>query len=315
MKFYVCSTPYHLLISLYLIASDNEKSYIYLSTPDENVYKLFKLYKENIEKENKLKNIQAIYLRKRSNVKERLLLESIIDIKEYKYIKNILKTADVYIFPWHPYGLFSTAEFIFKKSNKVILVEDGANAYIKPKPNKISQYIKKYIYLRDLDFYKNGKVVDVLVQFPDKYPKFINKKRKLELNNIINELEKDIKVYIANIFILNLDLSKIKSDSILLLTQPFSEDKYIKEDEKIKLYKSIIRDYCDGYNVIIKKHPREKTVYNFNNVIEIEGNFPSEIFYLLDIKFKKAIGVCTSAVKTICADEYFNIDEEFLTKV
>ena len=37
-----------------------------------------------------------------------------------------------------------------------------------------------------------------------------------------------------------------------------------------------------------------------------------EIFKLANIKFKKAIGICTSAVKFINAEEVFNINEDFL---
>ncbi|MCS4477590.1 hypothetical protein JTS98_08400 [Clostridium botulinum] len=35
---------------------------------------------------------------------------------------------------------------------------------------------------------------------------------------------------------------------------------------------------------------------------------------MLDIKFEKAIGVCTGSVKFVDAKETFNIDENFLKK-
>nr|WP_307903346.1 hypothetical protein [Clostridium botulinum] len=35
---------------------------------------------------------------------------------------------------------------------------------------------------------------------------------------------------------------------------------------------------------------------------------------MLDIKFEKAIGICTGAIKFVDAKEAFNIDEDFLKK-
>ena len=312
MNFYLCSTPYHLLISLCMIYNNNQKSFIYLSTPDDNVFRLFRKYESEIKK---IRNIEKVYLRKRDNFKERFLIENLKDKKELKKIQNYLDDSTVYIFPWHSYGLFSPAEYIFKKSKKVILVEDGANAYLKPKPSKLEQLIKKYLYKRDLEFFYKSKVECILVQYPEKYPNFLTKVKKLDLEMYFGNLEEDRKLEIANVFDSNLSTSMFKDNPVIVLTQPLSEDKYIEEQEKVSIYKDIIEKYCKGHEVIIKKHPREKTIYKFKDVKEIEGDFPSEIFCLLNIKFEKAIGICTSAVKFINANEKFNIDEQFLNKL
>ncbi|MDU4862337.1 MAG: polysialyltransferase family glycosyltransferase [Terrisporobacter othiniensis] len=312
MKFYVCATPYHLLVALCDIFNHNEKSYIYLSTHDKNVYNLFDKYSKNL---NSLKCIEKVYLRKRGNIKERLFIENFVDKLEYRRIKDNIAKCHVIIFPWNPYSLFSPSEYIFKYAKSVTLIEEGANLYSMKKPSKKFLMIKKYLYKRNIEFYNDSKISDIMVQFPDLYPKHLSDKlSKLELDKMIDKIDKANKTKIVEIFTEGVDLSRFNEKSIIILTQPLSEDKFVSEYEKKKMYYDIIEEYKLNYRVIIKKHPREKTIYNYDlkNVFELEGSFPSEVFKLADIKFKKAIGICTSAVKFINAEESLNIDEDFL---
>ncbi|NFM45933.1 exopolysaccharide biosynthesis protein [Clostridium botulinum] len=312
MNFYVCATPYHLFITLCDIANSNIKSYIYLSTHDDNIFKSFLKYKKKLIA---LKNIEKVWVRKRSNIHERLFIESIKDKLEYKGLKKEIINSNVIIFPWNPYSLFSPSEYIFKYAKKVKLIEEGANLYIMKKPSKAFMLVKRYIYRRNLNFYKDEKITEVMVQFPEKYPKHLKDKLAyLDLNGMVTKIDAISKNNIVNIFLDKLNRYDFKNKSLLILSQPLSEDGYITEEKKIKLYKDIINEYGQGYNIVFKKHPREKTIYNFPNVLELDGNFPSELFKLLDIKFEKAIGVCTGSVKFVDAKETFNIDENFLKK-
>ncbi|APQ78393.1 exopolysaccharide biosynthesis protein [Clostridium botulinum] len=312
MNFYVCSTPYHLFVTLCDIANKNIKSYIYLSTPDYNVFKMFLKYKEKL---SIFRNIEKVWVRKRNNLYERLFIEEIKDELEYKKLKKIIISSNVIIFPWNPYSLFSPSEYIFKYAKKVKLIEDGANLYVMREPSKLSRLVKKYIYRRDLEFYKDEKITEVMVQFPEKYPKHLSDKLVyLDLNSMVSKIDSGVQKNIANVFVDKLNMYDFKDKSLLILSQPLSEDGHIKEEEKIEFYKDIIDTYGQGYNIILKKHPREKTIYNFPQVLELYGNFPSEVFKLLDIKFEKAIGICTGAIKFVDAKEAFNIDEDFLKK-
>ncbi|MCS4456971.1 alpha-2,8-polysialyltransferase family protein [Clostridium botulinum] len=154
-----------------------------------------------------------------------------------------------------------------------------------------------------------------MVQFPEKYPEHLKDKLVyLDLNSMVNKINSDVQKNIVNIFVDKLNMYDFKNKSLLILSQPLSEDGYIKEEEKIELYKHIIDTHGQDYNIILKKHPREKTIYNFSQSLELDGNFPSEVFKLLDIKFEKAIGICTGAIKFVDAKEAFNIDEDFLKK-
>ncbi|MFV3011490.1 polysialyltransferase family glycosyltransferase [Clostridium botulinum] len=312
MNLYVCSTPYHLFVTLCDIANKDVKSYIYLSTPDYNVFRMFLKYKEKL---SIFKNIEKVWVRKRNNFYERLFIEEIKDELEYKRLKKIIISSNVIIFPWNPYSLFSPSEYIFKYAKKVRLIEDGANLYVMRKPSKLSRLVKKYIYRRDLEFYRDEKITEVMVQFPEKYPEHLKDKLVyLDLNSMVNKINSDVQKNIVNIFVDKLNMYDFKNKSLLILSQPLSEDGYIKEEEKIELYKHIIDTHGQDYNIILKKHPREKTIYNFPQILELGGNFPSEVFKLLDIKFEKAIGICTGAIKFVDAKEAFNIDEDFLKK-
>lgn len=315
MKFYVCATPYHLFITLCRIFAYKEESYIYLSTHDHNVFKIFNAYRENILK---ITYVKDVYLRKRGNIKERLFLEDIVDKIEYRSLKNKINKSHVIIFPWNLYSLFSPAEYIFKYATRVTLIEEGANLYAMKKPSNKFLFIKKYIYGRNLEFYKSDKIDKILVQFPKRYPNYLQRKiEKFDINNIINLLEEKEKKEIASILSNDIDIDKINNESIIILTQPLSEDGFISIDEKKEIYKEIIFKYKSEYDIILKKHPRETTKYDYNidNLIELNGDFPSEVFKLLDVKFKKAIGICTSAVKFIDAEERINIDEDFIKKL
>lgn len=86
------------------------------------------------------------------------------------------------------------------------------------------------------------------------------------------------------------------------------------EEDKISLYNELVLSNGDAQQIILKKHPRDITNYNFEGVIEIEGDFPTEILTLLGVTFNKAIGVCTSAVNSINAKEAINVDEDFFNR-
>lgn len=313
MEFYVCSTPYHLFISLCNIAISEKNSYIYLSTPDNKVLELFKGYEEKLKS---IKYVSGIKIRKRNNIKEKFFIEHIKDIRDYKNLRKYIEKAETYIFPWNPYSLYSVSEYIFKKSNHVTLIEDGSSAYLKKAPSKMNKFIKRYIYFRNSTFYNEDKISDIRVQFPERYPEYFkNKLSKLDLKKMYDDINIDDKNKIVEVFNSNTGFNIDNDRNVIILTQPLSEDGYITEREKIRLFKDIVERYNEKYNVIIKKHPRENTCYNLENVVEIEGTFPSEIFTLLDIKFEKAIGICTSAINSISAKEAFNTDEKFFEKL
>ena len=67
--------------------------------------------------------------------------------------------------------------------------------------------------------------------------------------------------------------------------------------------------------VFVKIHPRDTTQYDFPEGMIIKGNYPSELLNILGIKFKFAVGLCTSAVVTANADVRVNLNEKFLSEL
>ena len=84
---------------------------------------------------------------------------------------------------------------------------------------------------------------------------------------------------------------------ILLLTQCWSEEHLITEDEKITLYRYIINYYGES-NIVLKTHPRETTKYEtyFPNLEIISDPVPFQLMMLLGLKFDIAVSINSTAI-------------------
>ncbi len=112
-----------------------------------------------------------------------------------------------------------------------------------------------------------------------------------------NQSEDSKKHYINKIFGLDNEIFKqLKSKKRILLTQPFSEDGFLTEDEKISVYSKIIE--VIGKDVVIKRHPREKTCYEnyFPEVSVFDRAIPMQLIMLNGIRFEEAYTIFSSAV-------------------
>lgn len=210
------------------------------------------------------------------------------------------------------YGNDDLSYSYFKRKG-YILIEDGLINYQKKiKFNKID-IIKKIIKLENpfyqsFGYSKNVKNIYLTGLAP--IPNEIKDKVKLiNLKELWNKKAKREKNEILNIFGFNDKIiENLKNKNEILYTQPLSEDAVITETEKIDIYAKIIKNYKKE-TLVIKQHPREKTDYKkiFTNVEVLNQVFPAELFNLLDIKFKKAITLFSTAAlsdKNIKVDFY-----------
>ena len=136
-----------------------------------------------------------------------------------------------------------------------------------------SIYFSRFIFVKNYILIEDG-----LANYTAKY----NYGRSLKCKKIILSGMKDIpqdlidKVVIVPSRYDYLSLGKkiINNEKIkyLLLTQPLSEDGFIDEQEKIKLYLNIISKY--NSSVFIKPHPREITDYT--TIVENRYVLPSK---------------------------------------
>ena len=82
----------------------------------------------------------------------------------------------------------------------------------------------------------------------------------------------------------------------ILYTQPISEDGYVKEEAKIRIYKELVEYYSKYGKMFIKVHPRDTTQYDFPKKMILTGNYPS-------------------AVETANAQIKINLNERFLSEL
>ena len=183
----------------------------------------------------------------------------------------------------------------FLKRFNFYLLEDGtinykAEVYIRSIKNILFSKPKFGVYKNVKKIYLTG-----LAPIPSKIEKKVEiiNLNKLWRNKTIKEKERILEIFGFN----NKIIKSIEKRSLILYTQPLSEDGILTEKEKIELYYKIILKYPKE-KLILKTHPREITKYeNFFKGIEIlKENFPAEIFSLLGIEFQKGITIFSTAV-------------------
>lgn len=87
-------------------------------------------------------------------------------------------------------------------------------------------------------------------------------------------------------------------ECILFLSEAYPDVTPIRE----QVAKEIIGEYCKGYQVVIKPHPRDNVDYErlFPECIVVHGKFPIEVLNFIEgIHFKKAVSIITSVMSSI----------------
>ena len=201
------------------------------------------------------------------------------------------------------------AEYFLEKFN-CYLLEDGTDSYNLIKINKNQEKYKLQKYrikpLRKLlggslkrypRYGFSDKIIGIYMNGIFKIPdKIQNKVIYLDIKGLFNKLSIEKKEKLFNIFNLELEVLNKMENKILLLTQPFSEDTLMTEEEKIKIYRDI-QESRKGNTFIIKSHPREQTDYKkyFPEVYIMPKDFPAELFLFVDAKLKEVITVFSTA--------------------
>lgn len=162
------------------------------------------------------------------------------------------------------------------------LIEDGSANYVCKK-----------------NFGRDKKVEKIYLSGMGEIPQEIREKTKIiNLKALWKKKDDFEKNSILRIFkIKGSMVEKIREKTMVLLTQPLSEDGVIDEKRKIELYENILKNY-DRRKIFIKKHPRERTDYKkyFPDILVIEEKFPWEIMDLLGVKMERAVTIFSSGV-------------------
>ena len=313
---YVCATPYHLYIALLMIGSKNSKcrSVIVLNAYRQAVHPFFLEYADRLKKDE-----YHIVCRYRDRRKEILGLELSTNRKQYRKAedmlgKNIENQFVLYNFAWNLQYMWSTANIFFKKCKEAIFVEESVQMTKNIPQPKWKTLIKKF----------NGTVVDypnqeklkaIFAQKPSDYPQALQEKiYPFSIEELLAKISEKDKYKIAHIFLDEqiLDMFRSKSDIGIIYTQPLSEDGWTTEEQKISHYKSMVDFYSQYGHAFLKIHPRDLTEYKFEgDYTVLPASFPSEVFSLLNIYFKYAVSISSSAVLNTNADYKINLNDDF----
>jgi len=181
-------------------------------------------------------------------------------------------------------------------SSNYTLIEDGLINY-QISSNKINFFYRLFI---KKPFGLNEKCKRIILTGAKKIPKIIF--NKVEILDIYNSsFIKDIDEYfkIDRLYIEH----SIKN--WILIPQGFDEFCWCSEDEKINLYKTLLKK--EGFNendrLYIKPHPREFTNYEkyFPDATILKYDIPLEIYSLKDINFNYALTIYSTAIFNINA--------------
>ena len=234
-----------------------------------------------------------------------------VDFKQYK---------DIYVFcDSDPIGYYLSYKKIYYHA-----VEDGLDCISTYDTARFSNRghfgIKAWMAAHNFIFIENGYgkyCIDMEVNnisiLPYPIAKYIEKPRE-ELTRSLSDDDKRtlVSMFMENLPELESQLAMCPKDKqrILLLTEPLCE-----LEVREKIFKDVIRDYCQDGVVLIKPHPRDVLNYKdkFKEQIVIEGKFPMEILnFIPGLIFDKVVSVFTVPHAIKFAGEIVYLGEDFM---
>ncbi len=234
-----------------------------------------------------------------------------VDFKQYK---------DIYVFcDSDPIGYYLSYKKIYYHA-----VEDGLDCISTYDTARFSNRghfgIKAWMAAHNLIFIENGygkycldMEVNNISILPYPIEKYIEKPRKEFTENLTDEDKRTlVSMFMENLPELEDQLALCPSDKqrILLLTEPLCE-----LDVRERIFKDVIRDYCQDGVVLIKPHPRDILDYKekFKEQIVIEGKFPMEVLnFIPGLTFDKVVSVFTVPHAIAFAGEIVYLGEDFM---
>ena len=116
---------------------------------------------------------------------------------------------------------------------------------------------------------------------------------------------------ILSIFNMNINKIKLKSETVLILTQPLSDEKFMTFKEEIAIYQNMIEKFQDK-QIIIKPHPRDSKNYEniFQNIEIISKDFPIELLSLIGINPKVVCSITSTSLLNFKNSEIYVYEGE-----
>lgn len=316
---FVCSSPYNILIAVLLIMKADlyGKCGLILPTYSQKNINYFKeitlkmeqhgIICEVINKKNMMHRAVGLSDRENRVVMERVLNKLHTQKREFFLVNHT----------WNKALVCYPASLWFRYCKESLFIEEGCAQIATPDEKPFILWLK-WLYGNQKEFWKDSRIKGIYVQNKEMFSNYpIPELKQFKLNTDFSEEEKQ---ELIGLFVNcqdRIEIEKLRKEADgILYTQPISEDGYVKEEDKIGIYRDIIKYYSKYGKIFVKVHPRDTTQYDFpEEIMILKGNYPSELLNILGIKFKFAIGLCTSAVETANADVRINLNERFLSEL
>ena len=306
---YICSTYYHVYITLCKVLTENQKADLMICDDIPTGKRL----SEQIQKSGIFQHTWFVEESKYPEVRGANKLDWIL-FQHKRRRKEIEKLLPVSlkkyssIFIYHdgiPLGMYLNDAHL-----RYHLIEDSLNFYQRfhntaqgkyLKPHNLKFFIRKalnsgYFPLGDSNF-----IIDIEVNENKNLQLKGKKIKEVPRKNYEKKLTSVQKEKIQAIFELQ-KISDLPEHSALLLTEPlFIDEVCNSQEEQLAIYKSIVQELKrGGLYVILKPHPRDKTDYSELCIPQWDAYFPIELLNdFPNIRFDCAVAVSSSAIFTI----------------
>lgn len=182
------------------------------------------------------------------------------------------------------------------------LIEDGLGNYMDlTEPNYSQPKLLRFFGFHTKKYYEGfgtHKNIKKVYLTKNKFPDIIkNKVEVINMQKIWQELSENEKNEILDIFNINLDGINFNDETVLILTEPLTEEHLTTLEEELEIYNYIIEKFNEK-NIIIKPHPRDLKNYCeiFPNTTIIEKYFPIELLNLIGIEPSIACSMVSTAL-------------------
>ena len=192
--------------------------------------------------------------------------------------------------------------FPFYEYENSYIIEDGLGNYMElSEPDYSQPILLKFLGVYTNKLYEGfgtHKNIKKVYLTKNNAPQIIkNKTEVINIQKIWNDIDKNEKNEILEIFNINLDEINFNDESVLILTEPLTEDKFLSLEDELTIYKDMIEKFNEK-NIIIKPHPRDSKNYYeiFPNIKIINKYFPIELLNLIGIEPSIACSVVSTAL-------------------
>lgn len=318
MKLYICSSLYHIFITLVKTSLSKEQVDLVIGTQVPN-------YQTVIERIKRRSDIRKIYLYDSESYKEmtyRNKIDRILHAKsrEIEYIDRELPINwNEYVGEIYTYNDFEILGwYLVDRKIPFHLIEDGLNFftyfhqyYNLPRaaydPSHWKMKLKNLLEFNHRGFGASQYVQDIEVNSRDDLVIPAQKVVVVPRTELYRELSEEDKQRLYKVFCQQPLQKGIKQKKTMLLcTQPFYYDGQLSSLELQKqVFADIVCDYSDrGYAITIKPHPRDDVDYQDvcekYNAWMIDRYIPSEVLnFDSNISFDLALSVTTTAIETL----------------